>query len=231
MLFMARAVFVGGLIIWTWVVAGGTEGAQLTGRITGRVSVATPPIAEMVSVTTDQGVCGQEVEERSAVVDSEGGVANAVIIVKGLPWGDVAPPDPVINNSGCYFVPRVQVAKTRAELEVRSEDDTLHTTHAYDDRQRTLFNLAIPIPGISIKRSLRRPGVVRIECDSHGWMRGWIYVSDEVGTVTATDGLFELLAVPPGTYEMTVWHENYVGSVQQVTVTTGGTTEVNFRLE
>jgi len=228
---MTRMVLVGGLISWALVVAGGTEGEQLTGTITGRISVTTPPEAEMVSVTTDQIVCGQEVEERSTVVDREGGVSNAVLIVKGLPWGDLTPPNPVINNSGCYFVPRVQVAKTRAELEVRSEDDTLHTTHAYDDRQRTLFNIALPIPGISIKRPLRRPGVVRIECDSHGWMRGWVYVSDEVGTVTATDGLFEFPAIPPGTYELIVWHERYEGSSQQVTVTSGGMSEVNFRLQ
>ena len=41
-----------------------------------------------------------------------------------------------------------------------SADETLHSTHAYDDRQRTMFNVAIPFPGLNIKRPLRRPGVV-----------------------------------------------------------------------
>ena len=105
-----------------------------------------------------------------------------------------------------------------------------NTTHAYDDRQRTLFNIAIPVPGLEIERPLRRPGPVRIECDSHGWMRGWVYVTDDIGTVTASNGQFELQGIPAGTYELTVWHEQFSGQSQQVTVTPDGQSEASFTL-
>ena len=204
-------------------------GQQNTGVVTGVVKVDSIPDMETVDVDTDQAVCGTTVEDQAALVDPSGGVANAVVLVNGLEW-IADPPAPVIKNEGCFFVPRVQVAKTRSQLEITSVDETLHSTHAYDDRQRTMFNVAIPFPGLNIKRPLRRPGVVRIECDSHAWMRGWIYITNDVGAVTSTKGRFEIPEIPIGTYELTVWHERYEGKMQTVTVTAGRTTEVNFTL-
>ena len=192
--------------------------------------VTDPPEPRMVEVTSDQAICGAEVEDRAVVADSSGGLANAVVLVAGVPWNE-RPSEPSIDNAGCYFVPRVQVLPTRTVVTIRSEDDTLHSTHAYDDRQRTLFNIAIPFPGLEVQRPLRRPGPVRIECDSHGWMRGWVYVSDDIGTVTGPDGRFELVGIPPGSYQLTVWHERYEGTTRQITVTAGWTAEADFTLE
>ena len=210
--------------------AAGAGKGQGAGSITGRVTVTDPPEPRMVAVTTDQAVCGTEVEDQAVVVDGSGGLANAVVLVAGVPWSE-RPADASINNAGCYFLPRVQVLPTRTVVTIKSEDDTLHSTHAYDYRQRTLFNIAIPFPGLEVQRPFRRPGPVRIECDSHGWMRGWVYVSDDLGTVTGSDGTFELTGIPPGTYQLTVWHERYEGAVRQVTVTAGGTAEADFTLE
>ena len=223
--------------------APGGGAGQGNGSITGRVTVTDAPEPRMVAVTTDQAVCGTEVEDQTVLVDASGGLANAVVLVAGVPWSE-RPSDASINNAGCYFVPRVQVLPTRTVVTIRSEDDTLHSTHAYDDRQRTQFNIAIPFPGLEVQRPFRRPGPVRIECDSHGWMRGWVYVSDDLGTVTGPDGRFELTGIPPGTYQLTVWHERYVGgggfrpvgappvgATRQVTVTAGGTARADFTLE
>ena len=225
----ASGIFViSGVLVWE--LGAVVVGVQSTGTIRGLVKIDTVPDKVMVQVTTDQSICGDEVEDQATVVDPSGGVANAVVIVAGVPWGDIAP-EPIINNVGCYFVPRVQVARTLSQVTVTSQDETLHTTHAYDDRQRTSFNIAIPVPGLEIKRPLRRPGVVRIECDSHGWMRGWVYVTGDVGTVSRTDGSFELSGIPAGTYKLLIWHERYEGMPQQVTVTGGTITEVNFQLQ
>ena len=214
------------------VVVARTSNEQGVGSIRGIVTVADSVDAtlRMVDVTADQAVCGERVEDRVVVVDPSSGLANAVIIVTGVPWNDTKP-EPVINNSGCYFVPRVQVAATRSVVVLTSEDDVLHTTHAYDDRQRTLFNIAIPIPGLEIERPLRRPGPVRIECDSHGWMRAWVYVTDDIGTVTTSNGQFELADIPAGSYELTVWHEQFTGKSQHITVSPDGQTEASFTLQ
>ena len=207
----------------------GAGAEQGGGTIRGIVTVDDIPDPVMMAVDTDLAVCGTEVEDRATLVDPSGGVAYAVIIVKDAAWRtDPLPAE--VSNRGCYFEPRVQVAKTGSTVTVRSEDESLHTTHAYDDRARTMFNIAIPVPGMEIQRPLRRPGVVRLECDSHGWMRGWLYVTNDIASVTGLDGRFEISDVPPGSYELEIWHERYGGTSQTVTVTAGGLEEVDFTL-
>jgi hypothetical protein len=61
-------------------------------------------------------------------------------------------------------------------------------------------------------------------------MRGFIVVTDEMGAVSGADGRFILTGVPPGTYELKVWHEMLKAMPMKVTVAAGGTAEVNLTL-
>ena len=205
-------------------------GEQATGSITGIVTMDNPPVSSTVDVNADAAICGDTVPYEEILADSAGHVANAVVRVAGVAWPASMPP-PTLNNAGCRFVPHVQITPTRSQLEITSEDDTLHSTHTYDDRNRTDFNIALPFPGMSVTRPLRRPGVVRIECDSHAWMRGWIVVSNDLGAVSAGDGSFTIDGVPAGTHELSIWHERLRGQSQTVTVTAGEVTQVEFTLE
>ena len=219
--------------VGAFVLAGGVRlqgGAQSTGTISGIVTTDHPPLSSTVAVNADQAVCGDTVPNQEIIVDAAGHVANAVVRVAGVAWpADVT--QPTIHNAGCQFVPHVQIAPTRSQLEITSEDDTLHSTHAYDDRNRTDFNIAMPFAGMNVTRPLRRPGVVRVECDSHAWMRGWIVVSNELGAVSGIEGTFTIEGVPAGTHELSIWHERLGGQPETVTVTAGHVTRVKFKLE
>jgi len=203
---------------------------QATGTITGIVTMDNPPAPTTIEVNADQAVCGDTLANQEIIADSAGHVANAVVTIAGVAWPTSVTP-PRIDNAGCQFVPHVQIAPTRSPLEITSGDDTLHSTHAYDDRNRTDFNIAMPFAGMTVTRPLRRPGVVRVECDSHAWMRGWIVVSGDLGTVTGLDGRFAIEGIPAGTHELSIWHERLGGSPQTVTVTAGATVEVQFTLQ
>ena len=180
--------------------------------------MADPPPPATLAVNADQAVCGDSVPDEAIVADAAGHVANAVVRLTGVPW-PAERPSPRIDNAGCLFVPRVQIAPTRSQVLVTSQDDTLHSTHTYDDRNRTGFNIAMPFPGLEVNRPLRRPGVVRVECDSHGWMRAWIVVSNDRGAVSG-DGAF-LEDVPAGDHELTIWHERLGAAPRTVTVRAG----------
>lgn len=206
--------------------SGGTQG---TGTITGVVTMDDPPAPSTLEVNADQAVCGETVPNEEIVATEAGQVANAVIRVTDVPWPDDVPP-PKIDNIDCLFVPHAQIAPTRSQLLVTSQDETLHSTHSYDDRQRTDFNIAMPFPGMEVTRPLRRPGVVRIACDSHLWMEGWIVVSNDIGAVSGADGSFTIEGVPAGEHELTIWHEVLGAQPQTVTVTAGQATEVAFTL-
>ena len=204
--------------------------AQGTGTIRGVVTMDDPLPVSTLEVNADQAVCGDMVPDESVIADASGHVANAVVRVTGLSWPTTVVP-PTIDNVRCRFEPHVQIAPTRSQLLVTSQDDTLHSTHSYDDRNRTDFNIAMPFSGLEVNRPLRRPGAVRIECDSHSWMRGWVVVSNDFGVVTGPDGTFAFEEVPAGVHELTIWHERLGAESQTATVVVGEATEVAFKLE
>jgi plastocyanin len=213
-------------------VAGPDEGksairAAASGSIRGRVTVAAAVPATVKKVTVDEKICGMSVPDDAIVADAEGGIAHAVVAVKGLGWSQSAPAR--LSNKGCRFVPHVAVVAPGATVEVVSEDNTLHTTHAYAADGRSLFNIALPLPGITVKRPVeKKPGLIRLACDTHPWMQGFVYVSADRAVVSEGDGRFVFPDVPPGSYELSVWHERLKADRQRVTVTAGETADLTF---
>ena len=198
------------------------------GSIRGRVGTPGAAPSGALKVTVDEKICGSSVPNEEVAADSAGGIAYAVITVKGLAWTG-APVTPRVTNKGCRFVPHVSVARPGSTLEITNEDPTLHTTHGYSADKRSLFNIALPIPGIVVKRPLAL-GVSRFACDTHPWMRAFVAVTADRSVVTGADGSFRVADVPPGSYEVTVWHETLQASSQKVTVAAGQPAELNFTL-
>ena len=195
-----------------------------TGTVTGVVTTAaTAP--RPLRVTMDMKVCGTQLPDESIVVGAGGVLANAVISLTGVkvttPY-----PEPSVVNEKCRFMPRVQLARPGAPTKTTSHDALLHTTNAQQDGGRTLFNVGLPVPGMVVTRPLNGVGLVRITCNTHTWMRGFIVVTDEMAVVSGADGRFTLTGVPPGTYDLKVWHEALKTAPVRVTVTAGGTARV-----
>jgi plastocyanin len=203
--------------------------AQQTGTINGVVTTrAAAP--RPLRVTFDQRVCGDEVPDESIVVSATGGVAHAVVTVAGVRAAQ-APAGVKVMNEKCRFTPRVQIARPNATVTTGSADPVLHTTNAVMDDGKGLFNVAVPVPGLEIAKPLNGPGLVRVLCNTHPWMRGYIVVTEDMAAVTSADGSFTLRDVPPGTYELRVWHESLKAAPQTVTVTAGRGATVNFELK
>jgi plastocyanin len=181
-------------------------------------------------VTMDQRVCGNELADEAIVVDSQGRLANAVVTLVGVKSRGNAPSSGIMNEK-CRFAPRVQIMRPNATMTTSSRDPILHTTNASLDGGKSLFNVALPRPGITISRQVARAGLVRVVCNTHPWMRGYVIVTDEIAAVTGADGTFTLNGVPPGTYELRIWHETLKGAPQRVTVAANQAARVNFDLK
>jgi hypothetical protein len=201
---------------------------QATGTIAGVVTTkAQAP--KPVRVTMDQRVCGNELPDEAVVVDGNGHLANAVITLSGVKSAGNAPSSGIMNEK-CRFSPRVQIVRPNATITTSSKDPILHTTNASLDGGKSLFNVAVPVPGIKIVKPVSGPGLVRVVCNTHPWMRGYVIVTDEFAAVTGVDGAFSLANIPPGTYEVRIWHESLKAAPQKVTVTSGQTAAINFEL-
>jgi hypothetical protein len=196
--------------------------------IAGTITTLAKGVAP-VRVTIDQKVCGDQLPDEAIVVDRQGRLANAVVILTGVKRATAR--DVLVTNEKCRFAPRVQIAAPKTSMKTTSNDAVLHTTNAQLENGRSLFNVALPIPGITITKAIRGNANVRLSCNTHPWMRGWMVVTDEAAAISGADGRFTIDNVPPGTYELRVWHEALKGAPQKVTVSAAKPAEVSFELK
>jgi plastocyanin len=190
------------------------------GSIKGIVKIAGPiPKDDTILVTKDKEHCGDKLPRERYLIGPGGEVKNAVVLIEYITKGKpIAKDSVVIDNKHCAFHPHVQAAVQGQTLIVRNNDPMLHNTHLYLNK-KTLFNFALPKTGMEIKKTINRAGLVEIECDAHAWMKGYIYVTDHPYiAVTGDNGVFSIRDIPPGDYEVEVWHEAFGMQEHKITI-------------
>ena len=203
------------------------------GSIEGQVIYKGPVETRKVIPNKDVETCGGIREESLIDVGPDHGVQNAAVylvdVAKGKAWPP-APKPPELDNIKCRFVPDVLIMRT-GNLDVVNKDPVLHNTHGYYGK-RTAFNMAQPNEGQVIPADLTRAGIVRVDCDVHGWMLAWIYVVDNpYYALTGADGKFSISDVPPGTYKLVAVQSLTGPNEQTVTVTAGKPTNLTIELK
>jgi plastocyanin len=203
--------------------------ARAGGTIVGTISTkepARPPL----KVSIDASVCGASLPDEAITVDGAGRVANAVVTVAGVK--SPAPAEITIANEKCRFVPHVAVVRPAGTVKVTNRDPApvLHTTHAQMTDGKFLFNVSLPIPNQTVTKQVDKSGTLQLVCNTHPWMRGWLFVTDELSAATGADGTFRLEGVPAGTRELRIWHEALKAAPVQVTVKDGETSTVAVTL-
>lgn len=197
------------------------------GTIQGQVRFqGTPPAPEKSPTTgTVVSVCGEQAEDRSLVVGGEGALAYTVVSLKegaGLPAPARPAPEPVLDQKRCLYDPPVLAARAGASLALRNSDPLVHNVRAASATSRSVFNVAMPLEGMTLKRQLPdAPGTVSIRCDIHPWMKAAVRTFDHpYFTTTGADGRFRL-EVPEGTHTLVFWHERLPELARTVNVKAG----------
>ena len=137
---------------------------------------------------------------------------------------------PELDNVKCRFVPDVQVIRA-GPLDVVNKRPGA-AQHPRLLRQPHRIQHGVAKPGAANSHGTDRAGTVRVDCDAHGWMEGWIYVVDNpYYAITGADGKFSITDVPPGTYKL-VAIQSFTGPIQQsVTVDGGKPTTLTIELK
>jgi plastocyanin len=202
------------------------------GTISGTVKYdGTAPAAKPVEVTKDKEVCGlhQHFQE-DLIVGSDGGIANAVVIVKGAK-GDMKPGDVTFDQKGCDYVPHVLAFPAGSTVKIVNSDGILHNIHTYSTANPS-FNMAQPKFKKTIEQKVEKPEVIKVTCDAHGWMHGWWVATDTpFFAVTDDKGNYSIKDVPPGDYTVEVWQEKLGTDDQKASVKDGATATTNFSLK
>jgi hypothetical protein len=170
--------------------------------------------------------------DESLLVSKSGGLANAFVYIKsGLEGKTFAiPADPVtIDQSGCWFRPRVLGIQTGQILKVINSDPVTHNIHPMAEVNRE-WNHSQGAGDPPLARKFLKPEImIRVKCNIHSWMHAFIGVlSHPYFAVSKDDGTFAISNLPPGTYTIGVWQEKLGTQEQQVTVDPHGNAEANF---
>jgi plastocyanin len=189
--------------------------------IRGSVVLAGAPEApRKVPVTIDQYVCGKEKDAEDLVVGPQRGVRNVVVWLTNPPAGggrEIPETKVEMDQKGCVFVPHVVIVPVGGTVEFLNSDRLLHNLHSVG-KDNPSFNRTQP-RGRAIPIAFAKPEIIRINCDLHSWMRGWVVVADHpFYALTSETGEFTLANVPPGTYTLSLWHETLGTTTREVTV-------------
>ncbi len=212
------------------------DGATLRGRVAFHGAVPAP---RRLLVTKDEEVCGFGYQERQdVIVDDAGRLSDAVVFLEGMREGKAWPAAEgrhTVDQRDCVFRPNMLVMPRWSDMDIVNSDAVLHNIHAWElrgDRGRTLFNLGQPPEKEVITQAVRprSDNRIRLECDAHDFMQGWIFAADSPYAVgTSEGGIFEIDRVPPGEYTLKVWHP-FLGTLEEsVRLVTGQTLELELK--
>ncbi len=210
---------------------------QTAGAVHGKVTF-TGKAAPMKSVDlTEDPECAKlhkkPLLNDSLIVDPKSkAVANVFVHIKqGLEGKTFEPPSqPVaISQKGCWFSPRVFGIQVGQTLRVTNDDPVTHNIHPLAQVNRE-WNQSQDAGSEALTRKFTKPEVmVKVKCNIHPWMRGWIGVVDgPYFSVTGVDGGFEIGNLPPGNYVVEAWHEELGAKQMNVTIAPSAKPELNI---
>lgn len=203
------------------------------GTISGMVKYSgQAPAPKKLEVTKDKEVCGKtEKVDETLVVGSNGGVKFAVVALTDITKGKaMEAAGTTLDQAGCQYQPHVLLVAPNETVKILNNDGILHNIHTFS-KKNPAMNRAQPKFKKELQEKFATPETFEVKCDAHAWMAGWIVVQDHpYYAVTDENGAFSLTDVPPGEYEIKVWHEKLGEQTQKVAVAAKGEAKADFTL-
>ncbi|MFK5891599.1 MAG: carboxypeptidase regulatory-like domain-containing protein [Pseudomonadota bacterium] len=209
-----------------------SNGGSITGKINFTGKDKAPKIYK---VAKDTDTCGKENRVIDYVDVKDGALRNVVVylykVKSGKKFDDV---NVKINQKGCAFMPFMSVMTNGAMFEATNSDPVLHNIHTYEilgRAKKTVMNVSQPKQGSVTKKKvkLKRGAGMKIECDAHDFMHGFVFVAkNPYYAVVADDGTYTINDIPAGKYKVKAWHGTLGEKKGKATLKGGDTVTVDF---
>jgi plastocyanin len=173
---------------------------------------------------------GKRPVQEVVAAGADGSLANVFVKLDGSFPSTPVPATPVtIDQRACIYVPRVVGARVGQTLQVRNSDALLHNVHGLS-KGSNVFNVGQPAAGVVTQFQLKQEEIMlRVSCDIHRWMTAFVGVVNHPYFATSDlAGTYVIGNVPPGTYSIQAWHEQYGIRTQKVRVAAGASSTIDF---
>ncbi len=182
------------------------------------------------------------------VVDAQGGLKDAIVLLEGVEGGKPFETSvPLIEARDCMFQPFMTIVRNGHAVEVINMDPVMHDIQGYETSieagARTLFNTPLVMnhqhrrgdlhaihnhaPGKSLVGPIylnKGRRTFYMQCGFHAYMESWaMAVNNPYYALTDANGAFKIENIPPGTYQLVVWHpQTGPGVTKMVTIQPDG---------
>jgi len=209
------------------------------GSITGSVKLTgTPPHMKGIDMSKDPYCVSQHkdspVKMENVIVGSGGGLQNVVLYIsEGLSGGAataVPSAEPEFDQKGCMYTPHVMAVDVDQKYKVVNSDQTTHNIHPLPapGSGNIGWNKSQPPGAPPIENSWKAADMISVKCNIHPWMHGWHAVVKGPYAITDESGNYTIKNVPPGSYTVTAWQEEYGTQTAKVTVAAGQAGKADF---
>ncbi len=165
------------------------------------------------------------------VVGHQGGLKDAIVLLEGVEAGKPFEVSvPLIEARDCMFQPFMTVVRNGHAVEVINMDPVMHDIQGYETSPeagaRVLFNTPLVMnhqhrrgdlhalhnhaPGKSLVGPIylnKGRRTFYMQCGFHAYMESWaMAVNNPYYALTDAEGKFKIDQIPPGTYQLVVWH-------------------------
>ena len=179
----------------------------------------------LLAALLSASVAAQAASVNVAVADAAGHpLADAVVMLE--PVGAALPVKPMSNaqiaQHDLQFSPRVSVVTVGTPVQFPNQDTVKHHVYSYSAAKTFQIKLYAGVPHTPIV--FDRPGIAVLGCNIHDDMIAWVVVTDTpLWARSAAAGQARVADVPPGSYQMRVWHSSLAETTppQLVSLTVG----------
>jgi plastocyanin len=159
--------------------------------------------------------------------------SNVAVWLEGAPRSGAAPAATKttrMQQSSKQFQPKLLVVEKNATIDFPNLDPIYHNVFSVSGGNR--FDLGLYRSGSSKSRKFEETGLVRVYCNIHPQMVGFVMVVDsDFAAVTGRDGTFQFDNVPPGSYVLKAWNEQSGEVSQPVAVQSGTNAPLSLSLD
>jgi plastocyanin len=142
-------------------------------------------------------------EHSQGPVSMPGAVLSAIPLDESLGHGITAPARDMAQE-GRQFRPYILATQVGAPVHFPNRDPIAH--HVYSFSQTKTFELPLYREETPEPIVFNEPGIVPLGCNIHDWMLGYIVVVDTPFYTQVSDTEAVLKNLPPGDYEISIWH-------------------------